>query len=302
MNKTIKNPLVPTDELFEVLDARKIPKAAARVAPENRLPRFDPVNAAGDGKKRAAIHLLDAVSWWSGNDARTFQRTLADLDAEEIDLYINSPGGSVFEGVTIYNLLVAHPAKINVHVLGLAASIASVIALAGDTVEIAENAMFMIHDPSSIAMGKAEDFRRTAEVLDKITESILNTYEARTKMSRDELRAAMAAETYFTADESVSWGFATSKVAGMRAAALWNPEDFEGLPEAARALAFHDHPPTPSLRGAGGEEWEEEGGDGGEGSGAGDAGVIVPVESLETVSAAEAFLNSIREGLEDALD
>jgi len=232
--------LVATEELLAVLDARPLPAAARRIDPENRLPRFEVVNAAAGGKKKAAIHILDAISWWSGNDARTFQQRLAAVDADEIDLYINSPGGSVFEGVTIYNLLVAHKATVNVQVLGLAASIASVIALAGDTIHIAENAMFMIHNPSAGVWGEAEELRKVAGVLDQITESILNTYEARTNLSREQLRAAMAATTYYTADEAVTSGFATAKVASVKAAAcaaLWDPEDFPDLSEEARALA-----------------------------------------------------------------
>ncbi|MEK7952774.1 head maturation protease, ClpP-related [Luteolibacter soli] len=230
--------LVATDELLAVLDKRPLPAAARRIDPENRLPKFEVVNAAAGGKKKAAIHILDAISWWTGNDARTFQQRLAAIDADEIDLYLNSPGGSVFEGVTIYNLLVAHKATVTVHVLGLAASIASVIALAGDTVHIAENAMFMIHNPSAGVWGEAEELRKVAGVLDKITESILNTYEERTKLTRDQLRTAMAATTYYTADEAVTSGFATAKVASVKAAAaLWSPDDFPELSPEALALA-----------------------------------------------------------------
>lgn len=290
--KKTASPLVDTAELLKVLDTRPLPAAARRIEPENRLPRFDPVNAAG-GKKTAAIHILDAISWWTGNDARTFQQRLAALDVEELDVYINSPGGSVFEGVTIYNLLVAHPATVNVHVLGLAASIASVIMLAGDSVNIAENAMVMIHDPSAGVYGKAKDFRQVADVLDKITESILNTYEGRTKLTRDQLRAAMTAETYYTADEAVMAGFATAKVAPIKAAALWNPEDFE-LTDAAKALAFRAE-----------EEPEEEedpkaetGGEAGDGADA-EEEEPPPASTLEDVAAAESFLASIRAELED---
>jgi ATP-dependent protease ClpP protease subunit len=288
--------LVATDELLAVLDARPLPAAARRVEPENRLPRFDPVNAAG-GKKKASIHILDAISWWTGNDARTFQQRLAAIDADEIDVFINSPGGSVFEGVTIYNLLVAHKATVNVHVLGLAASIASVIALAGDTVEIAENAMFMIHDPSAGVFGKAEDFRKVAGVLDKITESILNTYEARTKLSRDELRAAMAKETYYTADEAVTAGFATKKVAAMKAAAsavpLWDPEDFPDMPEAARALAVVEEDGDDE------EDSTTDDADEDDGEVGGDPPAVQAGGTLEDVAAAEAFLASINLDADD---
>lgn len=304
-NKKSATPIVDTAELLQVLDKRPLPASAKRIAPENRLPKFEVMNAAG--AKKAAIHLLDAVSYWNGNDARTFQQRLAALDVDEIDLYINSPGGSVFEGVTIYNLLVAHPATVNVHVLGLAASISSVIMLAGDKVEIAENAMVMIHDPSAAVWGKAEQMRQVADVLDKITESIVNTYETRTKLTRDQLRAAMAAETYYTADEAVANGFADVKVTPMKAAAaLWNPEDYE-MPVEAKALAYGWKDEGED------EEGEDAGEDAGEGeepepskpaspsakaAGDGDAGAPPEsVGSLEDVAAAENFLNSIRASL-----
>lgn len=306
--KKTASPLVDTAELLKVLDARPLPAAARRIEPENRLPRFDPVNAAG-GKKKAAIHILDAISWWTGNDARTFQQRLAALDVEELDVYINSPGGSVFEGVTIYNLLVSHPATVNVHVLGLAASIASVIMLAGDSVNIAENAMVMIHDPSAGIYGRAQDFRQVADVLDKITESILNTYEGRTKLTRDQLRAAMAAETYYTADEAVTAGFATAKVAPLKAAALWNPDDFE-LTDAAKALAFRaeeepeededEQEQDPKAK-IGGDGASEDGPDGSEpGDGADESMEDHPHEpTLDDVVAAETFLASIQASLAD---
>lgn len=231
-----RNELIATADLLAVLDSRKLTaaqkKRAGDILPkiENRAP------GSGGKKKSASMYLYDEISWWSGNTARNFQQALANLDAEEIHLHINSPGGSVFEGVTIYNLLAAHPAEIIVHVDGLAASIASVIALAGDSVEIAENGMFMIHDPSVIAWGNAEVMRKNAEVLDRIKDAILNTYEERTTLDRETLDAAMTAETWYSADEAVNAGFATAKVSAVRAAALWEPGDFEGLPEAAMML------------------------------------------------------------------
>ena len=102
-----------------------------------------------------------------GTNAEDFARDLKALGkVKTINCRINSPGGSVFEGMTIYNLLAAHPAKVVVHVDGLAASIASVIAMAGDTINIADNAMIMIHDAWGVGIGTADEIRKTAEVLD----------------------------------------------------------------------------------------------------------------------------------------
>jgi len=238
MKKQKKKPLVPTDELLQALDSRKI-TAAQKKRGGDVLPKIENriLNDGGKSKKTASMYLYDEVSWWSGNTARNFQAALANLDVEEIHLHINSPGGSVFEGVTIYNLLVAHKARVIVHIDGIAASIASVIALAGDVVNIAENGMVMIHNPSVIAWGDAEVMRKNAEILDRVKDAILNTYEDRTKMQREDLAAAMDAETYYSADEAVTAGFASAKVSAVRATALWDPSDFEGLPEAAMLLA-----------------------------------------------------------------
>lgn len=232
-----KDALVATEELLKLLDSRKI-TAAQKKRGGDVLPRIENrvITSGGKKKKTASMYLYDEISWWTGNTARNFQRVLAELDAEEIHLHINSPGGSVFEGVTIYNLLVAHQATVIVHIDGIAASIASVIALAGDTVNIAENGMVMIHNPSVIAWGDAEVMRKNAEILDRVKDAILNTYEERTKMGREDLSAAMTAETWYSADEAVTAGFASAKVSPVKAAALWEPTDFEGWPEAAMML------------------------------------------------------------------
>ena len=230
--------LIENDALFEVLDERKLTAAMKAKRPENPLPQIENrITGKGPKKKKAAtMYLYDAVAYWTGNDARSFQRILAETDAEEIHLHINSPGGSVFEGVTIFNLLADHPADVTVHIDGIAASIASVIALAGDTVNIAENGMVMIHNPSVLAWGDAEVMRKHAEILDRIKDAILNTYESRTKLDRSALAAAMDSETWYSADEAVTAGFAMHKVSASKATALWVPGDFEGLPEAAMVL------------------------------------------------------------------
>jgi len=280
MKKKQKKPLVPTDELLQALDSRKI-TAAQKKRGGDVLPKIENriLNDGGKSQKTASMYLYDEVSWWSGNTARNFQTALANLDVEEIHLHINSPGGSVFEGVTIYNLLVAHKARVIVHIDGIAASIASVIALAGDTVNIAENGMVMIHNPSVIAWGDAEVMRRNAEILDRVKDAILNTYEDRTKMKREDLAAAMDAETYYSADEAVTAGFASAKVSAVRATAQWDPSDFEGLPEAAMLLAKAPDP----------EEEEEE-----EESPADPPPEPEHCGTVEDVAAADALIASIR--------
>ncbi|MFA5385569.1 MAG: head maturation protease, ClpP-related [Eubacteriales bacterium] len=153
---------------------------------------------------------IESASWWG--DEITPKQFKADLDAlgniETLNIYINSDGGDVFAGQAIYSMLKRHQAQKNVYVDGLAASIASVVAMAGDTVYMPSNAMMMVHNPWSIAMGYADDFRKLAEDLDKIRESIIAVYEAKTSLSRDEIVELMDAETWLTADDALTFGFA----------------------------------------------------------------------------------------------
>ena len=135
-----------------------------------------------------------------------------DLDAlgeiDTLNIYINSPGGSVFAGQAIYNIIKRHSAKIIVYVDGLTASIASIIAMAGDKIVIPSNAMLMIHNPWNIAIGNSADFRKMADDLDKIGESLVAVYVEKTGLSEDEIRAMMDAETWLTGKEALEKGFA----------------------------------------------------------------------------------------------
>ena len=204
------------------------------------IPRI--TNAAGP---RASIYLYDVVSKWTAVNAQDFQRQLSAIKAKDIDVHINSPGGSVFEGLAIYNLLRAHPAKVTVHVDGLAASVASVIALAGDEIEITEGAQFMIHDASVATSGNARQLRKDAELVEQISQSITDIYVSRTGRPRADIRKEMEAETWFTADAAVTAKFATRVVRAPRAAAQWKPEDHPQLPAVARALANAAPPSLP---------------------------------------------------------
>lgn len=145
----------------------------------------------------------------SGITAHAFIRDLGKIGAvKDITLRINSPGGSVFDGLAIYNALRAHPAQKTVHVDGIAASIASVIAMAGDLVVMPSNAMMMIHDPSTYAAGTAEDMRKQAEVLDAVKASIVSVYVQKTSRSEEEVSSWMSDERWMSAHEAVSLGFA----------------------------------------------------------------------------------------------
>jgi ATP-dependent protease ClpP protease subunit len=150
-------------------------------------------------------------SFWDGGGvtAKSFNETLRGLgDVTAIDLHINSPGGDVSEADAIYTALNAHSAKVNVYIDGLAASAASYIAMAGDTIAIAEHAKFMIHNAWGVAIGNAEEMRKLAGVLDKIDTTIRLIYQRRTGNSDKQLRDWMEAETWFTGQEAKASGFA----------------------------------------------------------------------------------------------
>lgn len=180
----------------------------------------------------ADIYLYNEIgeSWWGETtSAKDFKKELDAIgDVQTLNIYINSPGGSVFDGMAIYNQLKRHKAFKNVYVDGVAASIASVIALAGDKVVIPKNAYFMIHQPWSIAWGTAVDFRKMADSLDVIEEGILNVYDERSPLLREEIKALMEAETWMTGEEALEYGFADEVseeiqvAASVKKAEIWN--------------------------------------------------------------------------------
>lgn len=148
--------------------------------------------------------------WGDGStvDAKKFVSDIGKIKAKDIHLRINSPGGSVFDGTSIYNALKRHPATVTTYIDGVAASIASVIALAGSRVVIAPNAYMMIHEAQGFVGGQADDLRKYADVLDKINTSLVDTYAAKTGKKTDEIMKAVSAETWFTGKEAVEWGLA----------------------------------------------------------------------------------------------
>lgn len=147
---------------------------------------------------------------WYGDEVtpKEFKAGLDELGSiETLNVYINSPGGDVFAGQTIYSILKRHKAHKNIYVDGLAASIASVIAMAGSTIFMPKNSMMMIHNPWTFGVGNASDFRKLAEDLDKIRESLISAYEDRSALMRDEIIDIMDKETWLTASECMEYGF-----------------------------------------------------------------------------------------------
>lgn len=140
-------------------------------------------------------------------------------DVSEIIVRINSPGGDVFAGVAIHAMLSRHKAKKVVYVDGIAASIASVIAMAGDEIVMANGSMFMVHNPMSIVFGNSNEFRSMADRLDTVRDAFMSIYTEKTGMTDKEIINLLDAETWMTADEAISMGFATKLEQGNKIAA-----------------------------------------------------------------------------------
>lgn len=160
-------------------------------------------------EQRAELYIygdIEATSFWGDEiTPDTLVHELAECSGP-LDVYINSGGGDVFAGQTIYNILKRYDDEIIVHIDGLAASIASVIAMAGDKIIMPENAMMMIHNAWTIAAGNASDMRRTADELERVDGVIRDVYVARSGQKPDDIAAMMDAETWFTAAEALAAG------------------------------------------------------------------------------------------------
>jgi len=192
-------------------------------------------DAEGNQSTEAEIYIYDSIGGF-GISANEFIDELKGLgDVETINLRIASGGGSIVEGNTIFNALKRHSAKVVTHVDSLAASMASVIAMAGDEIHMAANALLMIHNPWTMSMGGAEQLRKDADLLDKMESNIRTSY-GRSNLSAEELDAAMEEETYYTAEEALENGFIdVISDANLAAASIGDMEslkEFSAIPQA----------------------------------------------------------------------
>lgn len=195
------------------------------------------IKAKGTG--HAEILMYEEIGGW-GISAQRFARDLKALgDISRIDLRIHSPGGDVFEGMAIYNLLDSHPATVDVYIDGLAASMASVIAMAGDTIYMPENAMMMVHKPWGIQGGDADEMRRYADLLDKVEDNLVSAYVKKTGKTADEIKALLKEETWMGGREAVAAGFADKTTESLTAAAHLTSkrmQEFQNMPDSLNAL------------------------------------------------------------------
>jgi ATP-dependent Clp protease protease subunit len=208
-----------------------------RTAPDLKIVR----NEQAD---EAEILVYDEIGFW-GIQAADFKRALAQVDAKTLHVRINSPGGSVFDGIAIYNALREHSAHVITHVDSLAASIASVIALAGDEVKIANNAYLMIHDPWTITIGNADDLRKDAGLLDKFSQTILDVYTAKSSEKPEALKKLMHDETWLTADEALELGLVDEVVDTSEVKAEFDLSIYAHVPD---ALAGSGNTEPPNIR------------------------------------------------------
>lgn len=159
------------------------------------------------------IYILDQIGydWWTGEGttARRISAALKAIGEQDITVVINSPGGDLFEGISIYNLLKQHPAKVTVKIIGMAASAASVIAMAGDERLIAKTAFYMIHNCWLMAIGNRNELREVADTMEKFDSQMASLYADTTGQPLDNIVTMLDAETWLTSAESLDLSFAT---------------------------------------------------------------------------------------------
>ena len=201
----------------------------------------------------AEILIYDEIGYW-GVTADDFVRELRSLDAKNITLRLNSPGGDVFDGLAIYNALRSHPATIVTQIDGIAASMASVIAMAGDTVTAYDASFLMIHNPWGFVIGDYNDMRKMAAALEKTAGVLAHAYASKTGKSDDAMAALMDAETWFTAAEAAEIGLVDTVIedgeSAAAAAAKFDLSAFGNVPASLRGASSDQHqdPPDNGIR------------------------------------------------------
>jgi ATP-dependent protease ClpP protease subunit len=166
--------------------------------------------AAGSDDSTITIFDVIGEDFWTGGGvtAKRISAALRSIGDQDVTVKINSPGGDMFEGIAIYNLLRRHPAKVIVEVLGWAASAASIIAMAGDEIRMGLGTFMMVHNAWGIVVGNRHDMRDAADLFDGFDNAIADIYEARTSMKRADIEKLMDAETFMGPSEAVKNGFA----------------------------------------------------------------------------------------------
>ncbi|MGK2287269.1 head maturation protease, ClpP-related [Pedomonas sp. V897] len=213
--------------------------AKIRLTPDQRVSAFTTEGAlsrwnaglratADDSETSITIYDVIGEDFWTGGGVTVnrIDAALRKIGNRDVTVYINSPGGDVFEGIAIYNRLREHPAHVTVKIMGVAASAASLIAMAGDRIEIGAAAFLMIHNAWVMAIGNRHDMREVADYLEPFDAAMADVYAARSGGSRDEIVAMMDAETWLNGGQAIEKGLADALLAA--------DEVIEGLaPEAS---------------------------------------------------------------------
>jgi ATP-dependent Clp protease protease subunit len=198
-------------------------------APQSAMDRWDrSIQSAAAAPAEMAIDIMGEIgdSGW-GSDFTTAAMVKKQLSAagkSPVRVTLNSPGGDAFEGIAIYNLLAAHQGKVTINVLGLAASAASVIAMAGDTVNIGDAAFLMIHSAWGVVMGNRNDMTEFASTLEQLDNAVAELYAKRSGQKVSDVLAMMEKETWMTGKDAVKLGFADAAIQEDKRAKAFIPE------------------------------------------------------------------------------
>lgn len=210
-------------ERHQVLGSLGVPAAAAEAicsGPQRPAGHFEFKAADADGNAELLLYEFIGYDWWSdsGMTAKQFDEELKNLGVvKNLTVRVNSPGGDVWDGMSIFNMLSQYSATTTVIVEGLAASIASVIAMAGDTVKAAEMSQLMIHDSWTYGVGNEQSLRELADVLAKIDGQIAETYAKRSGKPVDYFRELQDKDTYLTAAEAFDVGLVDEVISTRKA-------------------------------------------------------------------------------------
>lgn len=212
------------------MSIRDLPLATAPARPKNLqwetpsdvLARWVDAPAAAASGDDATITIYDVIGedWWTGGGFtdKRMAAALRSIGDRDVTVDINSPGGDMFEGIAMYNMLAQHKGRVTVNVMGLAASAASIIAMAGDTINMAPGSFMMIHNAWGVVVGNKADMRASADIFDSFDGALADIYEARTGVARGEIVKLMDAETFMSASDAIKRGFADGEAAASTAA------------------------------------------------------------------------------------
>lgn len=210
------------------------PQAYVWESPVEALDRWKPRAAEADEAATISIYDVIGIDWWTGEGttAKRIAAALRSIGKGPVTVNVNSPGGDMFEGLAIYNLLREHPAEVTVRVMGMAASAASIIAMAGDRIEMGLGSFLMIHNSWGCVCGNQQDMRDAAELFAEFDAAMTDIYVARSGAKSEDVAAMMAKETWMRPEKAIDLGFAD---------ATFDAPDYDTTSETAKAKTARAH-------------------------------------------------------------